>query len=67
MFGKKKGFGNIVHVNDIHDIDLKSITPADLNKTYIDRNGQEWKIRYNTKRDVIQLVRLIHERLGVHE
>ncbi|GEM_PF-4712954 len=54
---------DIVHLNDIHDIDFNKLRPSDLNKRYIDRNGQEWKLRYNRIKDVIQIVRIVRDTL----
>lgn len=58
MFFNKNN-GNIVHVNDIKDLKLHKIKPADLQKIYIDKNGQEHKLKYDPLRKKVIIVRII--------
>ncbi len=57
FFNKNKG--NIVHINDIKDLKLHKIKPEDLQKIYIDKDGQEYKLKYDPLRKKVIIVKVI--------
>ncbi|MDD5065684.1 MAG: hypothetical protein PHF84_01430 [bacterium] len=50
---------NVVHINDIHDLKLSKIKPDELKNIYIDKNGHEYKLRYDIENKKIVIVRII--------
>ncbi len=59
MFFQKKEEDNIVHINDINELKLAKIKPSDLTKIYIDKNGQEYKLRYDQIKKKVIIVKII--------
>jgi len=53
-----------VQINSIEDLDPARITLRDLNKRYIDRNGNRYATRFNLKTRKVEVIRIVK---GVHE
>lgn len=56
--------GDYIPINTIEDIDPQNITIRDLNKRYIDRDGNRYATRFNLqnrKVEVVQIVKGMHE------
>ncbi len=58
LFGKKET-GNIVHINSVDDLKTRKIKPADLNKKFIDKHGQEYKLKYNQLKKKVVIKKVI--------
>ena len=58
LFGKKET-GNIIHINSVDDLKTRKIKPADLNKKFIDKHGQEYKLKYNQLKKKVVIKKVI--------
>jgi hypothetical protein len=50
---------NVVRIKSIEDLNLKKIKPSDLNKIYVDENGQEYKLRYDPATKKVKIIKVI--------
>lgn len=55
----KKDDDSLVHINDISEVKLHKIKPADLAKRYIDKNGQEYKLKYDPFKKKVVIIKII--------
>lgn len=55
----KKEDENIVRLNDINDLKLHKIKPADLQKMYVDKTGQEFKLKYDPIKKKVVIIKII--------
>ncbi|MBE7437331.1 MAG: hypothetical protein HS115_02660 [Spirochaetales bacterium] len=53
-----------VQIDSVEDLDPERITLRDLNKRYIDRNGNRYATRFNLKTRKVEVIRIVK---GVHE
>ncbi len=58
MFFKKEE-SNIVRINSIEDLKKRKIKPSDLNKIFIDAQGQQYKLRYDPSTKKVKIVKII--------
>ncbi len=58
LFGKKDT-GNVVHINSTDDLKSRKLKPSDLNKKYIDKTGQEYKLKYDPLKKKVVITKII--------
>ncbi len=50
---------NIVQINSINDLKSRKFKPTDLNKKYIDKEGQEYKLKYDPIKKKVVIIKVI--------
>lgn len=58
VFGSK-GKGNIVQINSVNDLKSRKIKPSDLGKKFIDKEGQEYKLKYDPVKKKVTIIKVI--------
>ncbi|MBU1076915.1 MAG: hypothetical protein KKH98_06445 [Spirochaetes bacterium] len=66
IFGGNNTNKDIVHINDINEIRLHKIKPSDLGKKYIDKKGQEYKLKYDPIKKKVVIIKIIKSVLDGH-
>ncbi len=50
---------NRVQINSVDDLRSKKIKPSDLGNIYVDKNGQEYKLRYDEIKKKVVIIKII--------